>query len=194
MTRLFVFAFALLLAVAHTTAHVSGPQTKAVQLPPSPVLVVDTSKGAIEISLLPTEAPKSVERVLELARRNFYRGLRFHWVETGVVQFGDPLTRDMTKSADWGTGGSGVGNRVRPVGVAETSKRKFDRGSVGLAYRTGQPPVTADCQIFILRVPNPALDGKYALIGRVVTGMDVVDKIARNDVVKQVSVKGEVPK
>ena len=100
----------------------------------------------------------------------------------------------MTKSADWGTGGSGVGNRVRPVGVAETSKRKFDRGSVGLAYRTGQPPVTADSQIFILRVPNPALDGKYALIGRVVTGMDVVDKIARNDVVKQVSVKGEVPK
>ena len=43
-------------------------------------------------------------------------------------------------------------------------------------------------------MPNPALDGKYALIGRVTTGMDVVDKINRNDVVKQVSVKGETPK
>ena len=193
MNRVFL-AFALSLAVGQTTAYVSSPQTKAVPLPASPTLVVDTSKGPIEISLFQSEAPKSVERVLELTRRNFYRGLRFHWVETGVVQFGDPLSRDMTKSADWGTGGSGVGNRVRPIGVAETSKRKFDRGAVGLAYRTGQPAVTADCQIFILRVPNPALDGKYALIGRVVTGMEIVDKIVRNDVVKQVSVKGEVQK
>jgi peptidylprolyl isomerase len=155
---------------------------------------VNTVKGAIEIALLPTEAPKSVERVLELARQNFYRGLRFHWVQPGVIQFGDPFTRDMTKELDWGTGGSGIGHRIRPVGVAEMSKRKFDRGAVGLAYKTGQPPVNADCQIFILRVPNPALDGKYALIGRVTTGMDIVDKIVRNDVVKQVYVKGELQK
>ena len=193
MNRLFL-AFALSLAVGQTTAYVSSPQTKAVPLPASPILVVDTSKGPIEITLFQSEAPKSVERVLELTRRNFYRGLRFHWVETGVVQFGDPFSRDMTKSADWGSGGSGVGNKVRPIGVAETSKRKFDRGTVGLAYRTGQAAVTADCQIFILRVPNPALDGKYALIGRVVTGMDIVDKIVRNDVVKQVTVKGELQK
>jgi cyclophilin family peptidyl-prolyl cis-trans isomerase len=186
-------AFALSVA-ASQIVYVSGPQTKPVPPPSSPVLVVDTSKGVIEITLFPTEAPKSVERVLELARRNFYRGLRFHWVQTGVIQFGDPFSRDMTKEPDWGNGGSGVGNRIRPIGVAETSKRKFDRGTVGLAYKTGQPPVTADSQIFILRVPNPALDGKYALIGRVTTGMDVVDKILRNDVVKQVSVKGEVAK
>jgi cyclophilin family peptidyl-prolyl cis-trans isomerase len=192
MNRVLV-AFALSLA-ASQTAYVSSPQTKPVPPPATSVLVVDTSKGAIEITLYPAEAPKSVERVLELARRNFYRGLRFHWVQTGVIQFGDPFTRDMTKEPDWGSGGSGVGNRVRPIGVAETSKRKFDRGAVGLAYKTGQPPVNADSQMFILRVPNPALDGKYALIGRVTTGMDVVDKIVRNDVVKQVAVKGEVSK
>jgi peptidylprolyl isomerase len=193
MTRRFV-AFALSLVVGHTTVSVSSPQTKPAPAQPSPVIVVDTAKGAIEITLFPTEAPKSVERILELARRNFYRGLRVHWVQTGVIQFGDPLTRDMTKEPDWGNGGSGPGNRVRPVGVAETSKRKFDRGAVGLAYKTGQPPVTGDSQIFILRTPNPALDGKYALIGRVTSGMDVVDKINRNDLIKQVTVKGESPK
>ena len=186
-------AFSLSLVLGYSTSLVSSQQPKPATQP-SPILVVDTARGTIEIALFPTEAPKSVDRVLELARRNFYRGLRFHWVETGVIQFGDPLSRDTTKSADWGAGGSGVGNRVRPVGVAETSKRKFDRGAVGLAYRTGQPPVNADSQIFILRMPNPALDGKYALIGRVTTGMDVVDKINKNDLVKQVSVKGETPK
>jgi cyclophilin family peptidyl-prolyl cis-trans isomerase len=192
MNRLLV-AFSLSLVIGSSTSLLSSQQPKPAT-PPSPILVVDTGKGPIEIALFPSEAPKSVERVLELARKSFYRGLRFHWVETGVIQFGDPLTRDMTKSTDWGSGGSGIGNRVRPLGVAETSKRKFDRGAVGLAYKTGQPPVTADSQMFILRMPNPALDGKYALIGRVTSGMDIVDKINKNDVVKQVYVKGETPK
>ena len=57
-----------------------------------------------------------------------YRGQRFHWVDQGVVQFGDPLTRDMTKQQAWGTGGSGPGNTNRPIGVAEPSKKPFVRG------------------------------------------------------------------
>ena len=96
----------------------------------------------------------------------------------GVAQAGDPLSRDLTKRQEWGTGGSGPRNANKPIGVAEPAKKKFERGSVGLAYRTGYKPETADSQFFILQGPNPALDGKYAMLGKVVKGMDVVDKIA----------------
>ncbi len=159
-----------------------APQTGA-KAPPSPVLVVETSKGAFEIETLP-DAPKSVAYVLGLVKTNFYRGQRFHWIQPGVVQFGDPVSRDMSRQEAWGKSG----NR-EPVGVAETSKRVFDRGIVGLAYRTEQRPVAANGQLFILRAPNTALNGKYAVIGRVTKGMNVVDKIEMADLIKSVTVR-----
>jgi len=169
-------ALVLALAAILAGASVSGKQPKAAA---APVLVLETAKGVMEITLEPESAPKSVEHVLALAAKNFYRGLRFHWVQPGVVQFGDPATRDMTKQDSWGTGGSG-----KSVGVAEPSKRPFVRGSVGLAYRPTQRPTDADSQIFILRYPNPSLNGKYAQIGHVTKGLDVLDKIATADVIR----------
>jgi len=148
------------------------------------VLVVDTVRGAFEIEIYPDDAPKSVAHVLDLVAHNFYRGLRVHWVQPGVVQFGDPQTRDMTKQDAWGRGGSG-----RSVGVAETSARRFVRGTVGLAYRSNQAPTAADSQLFILRIANPALDGKYAAIGRVTSGLDVVDKLEMADRIRNVTIK-----
>jgi cyclophilin family peptidyl-prolyl cis-trans isomerase len=152
--------------------------------PGAQILVLETAKGVIEIEVYPTDAPKSLAHVMNLIKISFYRGQRFHWVQPGVIQFGDPQSRDMTKLDDWGKGGSG-----RPIGVAEPSKRPFVRGSVGVAYRTGATPQSADSQIFILRAPNPALNGKYASIGRVSKGLDVVDKIEMRDVIKNVTVK-----
>jgi cyclophilin family peptidyl-prolyl cis-trans isomerase len=73
--------------------------------------------------------------------------------------------------------------------VAEIGKRPFDRGIVGYAYRGGQKPTDADSQIFILRIANPALNGKYAAVGRVTKGMAVVDKIQIEDMIKDVVVK-----
>jgi cyclophilin family peptidyl-prolyl cis-trans isomerase len=154
----------------------------------TPVLVLDTTKGLIEMEVFPTEAPTSVAHVLALVGRNFYRGLRVHWAQPGVIQFGDPQTRDMTKLWSWGSGGSG-----RPVNVAETSKRPFVRGSVGLAYRKDQPPTAADSQIFILRTPNPELNGKYAMLGRVTRGLDVLDKLAERDMIRRLALKTDVP-
>jgi cyclophilin family peptidyl-prolyl cis-trans isomerase len=151
-------------------------------------VTLETTKGAIEIETLP-DAPKSVERFLELARKPFYRGQRFHWVQSNLVQSGDPLSRDMTKMPKWGTGGSGNAFALRPLGVAETSKRPFARGIVGLAYLTGSKPENADSQFFIVKVTTPDLNGKYAPIGRVTKGMAVVDKIERMDSIKQVTVK-----
>lgn len=157
--------------------------------PAAPVLVLTTAKGVIEIEMFAAEAPKSVARILDLAKRSFYRGQRFHWVQPGVIQVGDLQSRNMTKREDWGRGGSGPMNKIMPIGVAEIGKRPFDRGIVGYAYRDGQKPTDADSQIFILKFAIPALNGKYAALGRVTKGMAVVDKIEVEDMIKDVAVK-----
>ena len=186
-----------LLIVAFGIAGVSAqkPPAKPTQKPPAgaaqkapagPVLVFETAKGTFEVETYPDEAPKSVAQVVDLVRHGFYRGLRFHWVQPGVIQIGDPTSRDMSRMDSWGNAGSG-----RSVGVAEVSKRKFEKGSVGFAYREGQKPTAADSQIFILRAPNPALNGKYCMLGHVTSGMNVVEKIEKPDMVKMAYVKGE---
>ena len=159
---------------------------KPAPAPAGPVVVFETVKGTIEIEMFQSEAPKSVAQILGLVRNGFYRGLRFHWSQPGVIQIGDPTSRDMSRMDNWGNAGSG-----RSIGVAEISKRKFEKGIVGFAYREGQKPTAADSQFFILRAPNPGLNGKYAAIGRVIAGMNVVEKIEKPDMVKQAYVKGE---
>lgn len=177
---------ALLLLPNHSVLAQAGKA--AAPAAKGPVVVLETSRGVIEIEMF-NDAPKSVEHFLELAKKGFYRGQRFHWVRDGVAQAGDPLSRDLTKRQEWGTGGSGPRNANKPIGVAETSKRKFVAGIVGLAYRTGYKPETADSQFFILQGPNSALDGKYAPLGAVTKGMDIVLKLEVGDVIKNVTVK-----
>jgi peptidylprolyl isomerase len=157
--------------------------------PAGPVVVLETVKGVIEIQTLPEDAPKSVAHFVALVEHGFYRGQRFHWVQTGVVQAGDPFSRDLTKQKDWGTGGSGPRLTTKPLGFFEPPKRKFVRGTVGLAYRPNYKPETADSMFFILTGPNPALNGKYVVLGEVTKGMDVVDKIKIQDVIKNVTVR-----
>ena len=128
-------------------------------------------------------------RFLELIKRGFYRGQRFHWVATGVIQAGDPLSRDLTRQREWGTGGSGLRNANKPIGVAEPYKGRFERGIVGLAYRGGWKPESADSMFFILTGPNPNLNGKYAALGKVIKGIQVAEKIEVNDLIKNISVR-----
>jgi cyclophilin family peptidyl-prolyl cis-trans isomerase len=159
-----------------------------------PVVVFDTAKGSFEVEFYPTEAPKSVEHILALVRRNFYNGLRVHrFVEGFVVQFGDPQTRDMTKKANWGSGGSG-----RSIGVAEISpKRPHKLGAVALAYASRSGPTSADSQVYIcLNGPARygAIEGDYAVIGQVVSGMEVVQQLRELDIIKRASVKGPAAK
>lgn len=152
----------------------------------NPVVVVETVKGAVEIELYAKDAPKTVARLLELFRTNFYRGQRFHRVEPNfLIQVGDPATRDFTKRARWGSGGSG-----QRIGVAEISKKyKHVRGAVGMAH-SGNAAL-ADSQFYIMRAARPSLDGKYAIVGRVLSGMDIVDATALNDLIRKAYVKGE---
>jgi peptidyl-prolyl cis-trans isomerase B (cyclophilin B) len=156
------------------------------QTPPpatATVLVMNTVKGVVEIELLP-DAPRSVARVLELVGRNFYRGLRIHVAQSALVQFGDPATRNMESMSSWGYGGSG-----RRLGFSEIGKRPFTRGIVGFAYRNGETADQADSQLFILKAANPSMNGKNVVVGRVSSGMDVVDKLQQADVIRNITVK-----
>jgi cyclophilin family peptidyl-prolyl cis-trans isomerase len=154
-----------------------------------PIIVFETAKGTFEIETYPNEAPKSVEHILALAKRNFYNGQRVHRVVSGfVVQFGDPQTRDMTKRDMWGTRGSG-----RAIGVAEISpKRPHRLGAVALAH-SGDPR-GADSQLYValsgLEEPRIAnIQGDFAVIGQVISGMDVVRKLQVPDLIRRVTVK-----
>ena len=148
------------------------------------MVVIETTKGTFEFETYPDEAPKTVEHILALVKRNFYNGLRFHRVEPGfVVQVGDPNSRDYTKRNLWGTGGSG-----KPVGVAELSRKRLHvRGAVAMAHSGN--PAQSDAQFYVTLNAVPRLDGKYVVFGRVISGMDVVAKIAVGDVIRKASVK-----
>ena len=149
-----------------------------------PVIVVETVKGTFEFETYPNEAPRTVEHIVNLVKKNFYTGLRFHRVEPGfVIQAGDPNTRDYTKKDIWGTGGSGT-----PVGVSELSrKHRHVTGAVAMAHPGN--PAKADAQFYVMLGPRPSLDGKYVVFGQVISGFDVPAKIRVGDVIKRMYVK-----
>jgi cyclophilin family peptidyl-prolyl cis-trans isomerase len=179
--------FGLFGAAVPAAVPASARQTKPAA-PAAPVLVLETVKGTIEISFFPAEAPKSVEHIVTLVRNSTYRGQRFHRVETSLVQFGDPRSRDMTLKAYWGTSGSG-----KAINAFEVSKkRQHVRGTVGLGHAGN--PMAADSQLYIMKRASPSLDGKYAIIGQVTAGMAVVDKIEVADSIKNAYIKGDPKK
>ncbi len=149
-----------------------------------PIIVLETAKGVIEIETYPEEAPKTVAHILALVKRGFYNGLRFHRAEPNfVIQIGDPLTRDMTRQDAWGRGSSG-----KPIGAAEiTKKRLHGPGAVGMGHSGNAKD--ADSQIYITLRDAPSLNGKYAVFGRVIKGLDVAAKIQKTDVLKRASVR-----
>lgn len=149
-----------------------------------PVIVVETVKGTFEFETYPNEAPKTVARIVELVKKRFYNGQRVHRVEKNfVVQFGDPTTRDMTKERDWGRMGSGT-----PIGVAEITKtRTHVTGAVAMAHAGDASK--ADSQMYVTLSPQPSLDGKYTVFGKVISGMDVVGKLAVTDRIIRITVR-----
>ena len=180
-------ALAFLLSVAICGSGLSADR-QAPAAAAKTVVVFETERGTFEIEFFPADAPKSVAHLMDLFKQGFYRGLRFHRVTASLVQIGDPQTRNFRNEAGWGTGNSGS-----PIGVAEVSKtRKHVRGSVGLA-NTGDPKY-ADSQFYIMKVASPSLDGKYAIVGQVIKGMEVVDKLQRPDVLKNATIKAAAQK
>jgi peptidylprolyl isomerase len=133
---------------------------------PENTLYLDLKDGRVVIEMLPDIAPKHVARIKELTRKGFYDGLVFHRVIDGfMAQTGDP-------KGD-GTGGSGVHL------PAEFSNYAFVRGTVGMARAAS--PNSADSQFFICLAPARFLNKKYTVWGRVIDGMEYVDKIKLGD-------------
>jgi cyclophilin family peptidyl-prolyl cis-trans isomerase len=179
-------AVAFALAVA-ALATVAGAQKSPGA---GPIVVLETAKGTIEFETYPEEAPKTVARIVDLVKKNFYNGLRFHRAEPNfLIQVGDPVSRDMSRQEWWGRQSSG-----KPIGIAEiTKKRRHIAGAVSMAY-PGTDKAAADSQFFITRRAAPELDGKYTVFGKVLKGADVVAKIQRGDVLKRAYLKDETAK
>jgi cyclophilin family peptidyl-prolyl cis-trans isomerase len=170
---LFVFpfaAFALIAAKAPPPAI--EPPMPGIAAPadvtanPANKLTLELSNGGtVVIQLRPDIAPKHVERIQTLVHQGFYNGLSFHRVIPGfMAQGGDPK-------------GTGEGGSTLPDLKAEFTALPFLRGTVAAA-RTGDNLDSANSQFFIMFIPNAGMNGQYTIFGRVISGMDAVDKIA----------------
>jgi peptidyl-prolyl cis-trans isomerase B (cyclophilin B) len=134
--------------------------------------VLDTSAGTIVIQLLPEAAPNHVGYFIKLAREGAYNGTVFHRaVKLGIIQGGDPLSKDPAKRALYGSGGLGVLK-------AEPNPETHTRGAVSAVLQPGKPD-SAGSQFFICIAEQPTLDGQYTVFGRVVEGLDIAETISQ---------------
>jgi len=139
-------------------------------------------RGDITLELFAKDAPKTVAQISDLMKKGFYSGILFHRVEPEfVVQAGNPATK--SQGVDAPEGDSGV-----PHIPFETNSLKHDTGTLGIALTSARSD-TGTSQFFINLRPNHSLDGDYCVFGRVVTGMDVVNKIEKGDVISKIEVK-----
>jgi peptidylprolyl isomerase len=133
---------------------------------PEDTLIIETTKGPVTIEMRPDLAPNHVARIKELARKGFYDGVVFHRVIDGfMAQTGDPT----------GTGSGGSGQKLR----AEFNTEPHTRGAVSMAR--AQSPDSGDSQFFICFGDATFLDRQYTVWGRVIAGMENVDKLARGE-------------
>ena len=133
---------------------------------PEDTLIIETTKGPVTVEMRPDLAPNHVARIKELARQGFYDGVVFHRVIDGfMAQTGDPT----------GTGRGGSGQKLR----AEFNAEQHTRGAVSMAR--AQSPDSGDSQFFICFDDTTFLDRQYTVWGRVVDGMENVDKLARGE-------------
>jgi cyclophilin family peptidyl-prolyl cis-trans isomerase len=174
-----LLAAALAAAVTPALAQTKPAAPKAARVsPPGPPsvapgteAVVETTKGAFTIRLLPELAPKHAALFAQTARGGGYDGTTFHRVIAGgIIQGGDPISKDKAKASQYGTGGLGLLK-------AELSDRPFLRGVVAAARKPSGMD-TGGKQFFVVVTDQPSLKGQYTIFGEVVSGMEVVEQIS----------------
>lgn len=142
------------------------------------LLTIQLKDGPVVVELRPDIAPQHVARIEALAKAGEYNNVAFHRViegfmaQTGDVQYGD--LNDGYQADAAGTGGSS-----QPDLPSEFSNVPFERGTMGMAR--SQNPNSANSQFFIMFAPGSSLNGQYTVVGKVVSGMENVDKIKRGD-------------
>ncbi|MDX1530003.1 MAG: peptidylprolyl isomerase [Rhodothermales bacterium] len=135
---------------------------------------LETSKGAIEVELYPEHAPKTVNNFVALARDGFYDGTVFHRVISNfMIQGGDPT----------GTGRGGPGYRFEDE--VKNNPLRHETGSLSMA---NAGPNTNGSQFFITHAPQPHLDGRHTVFGKVTDGQDVVDAVEQGDTLERVTI------
>ena len=145
-------------------------------------------RGRFPVETYPNEAPRTVAHIVELVRKGFYDGQRFHRaVQEFLIQWGDPRSRDTSRRADWGKGD--LASSGKPIGAAEvTKKRMHTRGAVAVASPTGHPQL-ADSQMYVALARRPDLDGHYTVFGHIIAGEDVPGRIEAGDVIRRMYVQ-----
>lgn len=133
---------------------------------------IKTAKGDIVLEVYPELMPVTVSNFEKLVKSNFYNGLAFHRVEDWVIQGGDPQ-------------GNGMGGPGWTIPLETNPKLKNVRGALAMAR--SQDPNSAGSQFYILKKDAPWLDGKYAVFGKVIKGMEVVDQIQQGDKMESVT-------
>ncbi|NLS15970.1 peptidylprolyl isomerase [Rhizobium sp. P40RR-XXII] len=167
--------FHIALAGALSLAAFAG---SAISAAAADLLTIQLKDGPVVIQLMPEVAPKHVAQIEALAKKGAYDNVVFHRVIDGfMAQTGDVQYGNATKGYDpnkAGTGGSDLPNLP-----AEFSKVPFQRGTVGMAR--AQDPNSANSQFFIMFANGDFLNGQYTVVGKVVSGMELVDKIKRGE-------------
>ncbi len=172
------------------------------------IVIMETNKGNIKLELFTNDAPKTVENFVKLASEGFYDGLKFHRVISDfMIQGGDPLSKDSDPNND-GTGGPGytfedeidpwdLGVPEDQIKTYESQGYKYDRSlnshkvDVGSLAMANSGPNTNGSQFFIVtQKPQPYLDGKHTVFGKVVEGMEVVRSIEQGDMMNKIYVMG----
>ncbi len=139
-----------------------------------PIVVMQTTKGPIEMQIYLGAVPYTSRNFLDLVQRGFYTNLTFHRVERWCIQGGDPL-------------GNGRGNFIDP----DTGQPRFIRREINPRFKHMRPgviamarsnhPDSASCQFYITKQPVPFLDGQYAIFGGVLRGMEAVNRMTPGD-------------
>jgi len=134
-------------------------------------ITIETNQGNMEFELYDDLTPITAENFKKLAKEGFYDGTRFHRViKDFMIQGGDPLSKDVSKKALWGTGDPGY--KIEDEFVPELRHTKK-----GLLSMANSGPNTGGSQFFITLVPTPFLDDKHTIFGELTKGEDVLDKI-----------------
>ena len=167
MNKTFILSAAFALAIFATPAQ-SQDSMKDIRI------IVKTDKGNIEGVLYPSKAPVTVANFLNLAKRGYYNGLKFHRVIPDfMIQGGDPT----------GTGSGGPGYRFEDECTPEL---KHDKPGIFSMANAG--PGTNGSQFFVTHVPTPWLDGKHTVFGSVTKGQDIVNAVAQGDKIQSIEI------
>lgn len=184
MNQLSFIAVSLLFAtLMFAFTNRSAAQGPGGGVPGAHLAVVETSMGNFEIDLYAADAPKTVENFIKLAERKYFDGVRFHRVVRNfVIQTGDPNSKDKKKVELWGQGGESAwgkefADELNPN--TPSYKAGYMKGVVAMANKG---PNTNTSQFFIMLRDNTTLPKNYTIFGKVVKGIEVVEKIGQVEI------------